>query len=95
MPIQSQLASDRPRRGLGVVMLCKAVGFDWISTEAIVSCSPTMRDFDQPQLDELHELYDALSTTSAQRMLRFWEGRQVVISAVARAKGANAKAGAG
>jgi uncharacterized protein (DUF2336 family) len=80
------------RNGLGVVMLCKAVGFDWISTEAIMSASPTMCDFDQPQLDELHEQYDALSTSSAQRMLRFWEGRHAVISAVARAKSAKAKA---
>jgi uncharacterized protein (DUF2336 family) len=83
------------RNGLGVVMLCKAVGFDWISTEAIISASPMMRDFDQPQLDELHELYDALSTSSAQRLLRFWEGRQAVISAVARAKNASPKVGAG
>ena len=81
------------RNGLGVVMLCKAVGFDWISTEAIISAAPMMRDFDQPQLDELHEQFDALSTSSAQRLLRFWEGRQAVISAVARAK--SAKAGAG
>ncbi len=81
------------RNGLGVVMLCKAVAFDWISTEAIVSASPMMRDFDQPQLDELREQFDALSTGSAQRLLRFWEGRQAVISAVARAK--SAKAGAG
>jgi hypothetical protein len=50
---------------------------------------------DQPQLDELSEQYEALSTTSAQRLLRFWEGRQAIISAVARAKSANAKAGAG
>jgi uncharacterized protein (DUF2336 family) len=83
------------RNGLGVVMLCKAVGFDWISTEAIISAAPMMRDFDQPQLDELHELYDALSINSAQRMLRFWEGRHAIISAVARAKSASAKAGAG
>jgi hypothetical protein len=83
------------RNGLGVVMLCKAVGFDWISTEAIVSASPMMRDFDQPQLDELHEQYDALSTSSAQRLLRFWEGRHAVIAAVARAKSAKAGAGAG
>ena len=81
------------RNGLGVVMLCKAVGLDWISTEAIVSASPMIQDLDQRQLDELHEQYDALSTSSAQRMLRFWEGRHAVISAVARAK--SAKAGAG
>ena len=54
-----------------------------------------MQDLDQPQLNELHEQYDALSTSSAQRMLRFWEGRHAVISAVARAKSAKAKAHAG
>jgi len=83
------------RNGLGVVMLCKVVGLDWVSTEAIVSASPMMQELDQPQLDELHEQYDALSTSSAQRMLRFWEGRHAVISAVARAKSAKAKAHAG
>ena len=81
------------RNGLGVVMLCKVVGLDWVSTEAIVSASPMMQELDQPQLDELHEQYDALSTSSAQRMLRFWEGRHAVISAVARAKSAKAAAG--
>ncbi len=79
--------------GLGAVMLCKAVGFDWISTEAIISASPATCDFDQRQLDELREQYDALSAGSAQRLLRFWEGRQAVIRAIARAKDANASAG--
>src|SRR5262249_6418978 len=76
------------RTGFGVVTLCKALGFDWFTSEALAIASPYLKNFDQPQLDELHVQFDALSMASAQRMLRFWEGRQSVISAMAQASSA-------
>ena len=79
--------------GLGIVVLCKALGFDWIATDAIILASPVLRKFDQPQLDELHDQYRALTTSSAQRMLHYWEGRQSIVKAMGAQAAAKAKPG--
>lgn len=69
---------------LGMVVLCKSLGFDWHRTEVIISATPAAQQYEQPQFDDIHKQFDALSTASAQRLLRFWQGRQAVVRAMAK-----------
>jgi hypothetical protein len=72
---------------LGMVVLCKSVGMDWHRAEVIISTTPLGEKYEQPQIDELHEQFETLSAASAQRLLRFWQGRQAVIRTIARKSG--------
>jgi hypothetical protein len=69
---------------LGMVVLCKSLGLDWHRTDVIISATPAAQKYEQPQLDELHEQFEALSVASAQRLLRFWQGRQAVVRAMGK-----------
>jgi hypothetical protein len=69
---------------LGMVVLCRSLGFDWHRAGVIISATPVGQQYEQPQLDELHEQFEALSVASAQRLLRFWQGRQAVVRAMGK-----------
>jgi uncharacterized protein (DUF2336 family) len=73
---------------LGMVVLCRSLGLDWHRTEVIISVTPAAQQHEQPELDDLHRQFDALSAASAQRLLRFWQGRQAVVRAMARQQAA-------
>jgi hypothetical protein len=73
---------------LGMVVLCRSLGLDWHRTEVIMSATPAAQQHEQPQLDDLHKQFDALSAASAQRLLRFWQGRQAVVRAMAKQQAA-------
>jgi uncharacterized protein (DUF2336 family) len=69
---------------LGMVVLCRSLGLDWHRTGVIISATPVAQKYEQPQLDELHQQFEALSIPSAQRLLRFWQGRQAVVRAMGK-----------
>jgi hypothetical protein len=71
-----------------MVVLCRSLGLDWHRTEVIMSATPAAQQHEQPQLDDLHKQFDALSAASAQRLLRFWQGRQAVVRAMAKQQAA-------
>jgi uncharacterized protein (DUF2336 family) len=71
---------------LGMVVLCRSIGLDWHRAEVIISATPVGQAYEQPQIDELHDQFEALSGASAQRLLRFWQGRQAVLRAMAKKK---------
>jgi hypothetical protein len=69
---------------LGMVVLCKSIGLDWHRAEVIISATSVGQEHEQPQIDDLHNQFEALSVASAQRLLRFWQGRQAVIRAIGK-----------
>lgn len=72
---------------LGMMVLCKSLGFDWQRAEMLILAMPTTQGFEQDQLDDLQAQFDILSMASAQRLLRFWQGRQAVVKAMAKKMG--------
>jgi Uncharacterised protein conserved in bacteria (DUF2336) len=62
--------------GFGLMVLCKSMAFDWQTAIIIIMAMPAAEKLNDDYFNELHEQYAALSVTSAQRVLRFWQGRQ-------------------
>jgi uncharacterized protein (DUF2336 family) len=69
--------------GLGMVVLCKALGLDWQSADMVIAATPFAQKATPIDLDEVREQYGAFAVSSAQRVLRFWQGRQAVVKAMA------------
>jgi hypothetical protein len=65
---------DAPN-GFGLMVLCKTMAWDWQTAcqLILVSCA------DDEHLEELCDQYRALPVASAQRLFRFWQGRQKVL----------------
>jgi hypothetical protein len=68
----------------GLMAMCRSVLFDWGTAWTIVMISAAAETV-QSDIDGLREQYEALSPSSAQRLLRFWQTRQKV-SKLAAAK---------
>ena len=62
-----------------LMILCKAIPLEWNTAHAVIMarhCYPTPADMEA--FDDLREQYNELSVSSAQRLIRFWKGRQMV-----------------
>jgi hypothetical protein len=61
--------------GFGLMVLCKTMAWDWQTARQIIlmSCA------DDEHLEGLCDQYKALPVASAQRLFRFWKGRQKVL----------------
>ncbi len=66
--------------GFGLMALCKSLSLDWLTAGSIITLSAATSP-----LEELQEQFAALSVQSAQRLLRFWQGRQKVAKHVFQA----------
>jgi uncharacterized protein (DUF2336 family) len=90
LAVLSQLPSDDIEQlfyspnELGMIVLCKSLSLDWHRSSVVISATPLAQTYEQPQLDELHEQFEVLSVASAQRLLRFWQGRQAVVRAMGK-----------
>ena len=62
--------------GFGLMVLCKSLAFDWHSAYIIIMATPAAANMEAAELEDLSEQYAAFSAPSAQRVLRFWQGRQ-------------------
>jgi uncharacterized protein (DUF2336 family) len=88
LAVLSQIPSEEieqlffSRNELGMVVLCKSMNLDWHRSVVIISATPVAQTYEQPQLDDLQEQFETLSVASAQRLLRFWQGRQAVVRAM-------------
>jgi len=69
---------------LGMMVLCKSLALDWQRAEMLILATPNAQSFEQEQLDDLQAHYERLSTPSAQRLMRFWQGRQAVVKAMSK-----------
>jgi uncharacterized protein (DUF2336 family) len=65
----------RASNGFGLMVICKTLMLDWQVASEIISAS----EVGEEQLGELGEQYNALPVASAQRLFRFWQGRQRVL----------------
>jgi uncharacterized protein (DUF2336 family) len=59
-----------------VLILCRAVGFDWATVRAIIQVSAGGRRISSQALDNALANFERLSLATAQRVLRFWQARQ-------------------
>jgi uncharacterized protein (DUF2336 family) len=59
-----------------VLILCKAVGFEWPTVRAIINVHPGAKRTSTQALEEAHMNFDRLSQSTAQRVVRFWQIRQ-------------------
>ncbi len=62
--------------GFGLMVLCKSLGFDWHTAYMILLAMPAATNMEAAEREDLSEQYAAFSVSSAQRVLRFWQGRQ-------------------
>jgi uncharacterized protein (DUF2336 family) len=67
------MASDRTDP---VLILCKAVGFEWQTVQAILAVHQGGSGGCAQGFDEAHRNFERLSQSTAQRVVRFWQIRQ-------------------
>jgi uncharacterized protein (DUF2336 family) len=58
-----------------VLILCKAAGFDWSSTCAVMEMRQGDKGLSQQVLDDSRANFERLSRSTAQRVVRFWQAR--------------------
>jgi uncharacterized protein (DUF2336 family) len=61
-----------------ILVPCKAVGFEWATTRAILRIRPAMKQSSDADLNLAWREYLKLSRTTAQRVVRFWQMRESV-----------------
>ena len=66
------LGSDRPDP---VLILCRAIGLNWSTVKAIIMLRPDAKSASQG-LDSAFVNYERLSSSTARRVVRFWQVRQ-------------------
>jgi uncharacterized protein (DUF2336 family) len=59
-----------------VLILCKAIGFGWPAVRAIIMARPGDKGVSNQALDVAYSNFERLSTSTAQRVVRFWQVRQ-------------------
>ncbi len=67
----------------GLMILCKAGALAWKTTRAIIGARAVELESRTSSHDELREQFGELSISSAQTLVRFWQGRQKVAQAIA------------
>jgi uncharacterized protein (DUF2336 family) len=67
------MAGDRPDP---VLILCKAAGYGWPTARAIIMVRPTSKGTSNLALDAAYANFEKLSSSTAQRVVRFWQVRQ-------------------
>jgi len=68
----------RAGNGFGLMVLCRSLTLDWQTTYAVIMASRAAKILGDSDTDDLREQYAALTVPSAQRVVRFWQGRQKV-----------------
>jgi uncharacterized protein (DUF2336 family) len=59
-----------------VLILCRAIGFGWVSVRTIIGARPGGKATSSQKLDDCFSNYERLSQATAQRVVRFWQVRQ-------------------
>jgi len=67
----------------GIVVLCKAIGLEWGIAHAVMRACRNQKA-GPLQVKDLHDEYQQLSVSTAQRLLRFWQARQDQVSVADR-----------
>jgi uncharacterized protein (DUF2336 family) len=72
--IDRLMADERPDP---LLILGKAIGFGWPSVRAIITMRPSLHPISSEALDEAFGNLQRLSPATAQRVVRFWQARQL------------------
>lgn len=75
----------RASNGFGLMVLCRSLAFDWQTAFVVIMASRKSKELEGMPTGDLREQYAALTIPSAQRVLRFWQGRQIVTKRVFQA----------
>jgi uncharacterized protein (DUF2336 family) len=82
IPIEVVERLMRVERPDALIVLCRAIGIEWTTVRAIIAaCGGPTRG---AKLEEARLNFERLSTTSAERLARFWRGRTRIRSSSAR-----------
>ena len=68
----------RSANEIGLTVLCKAVALEVDTAHAVVMAARIEGSGGAPMIDDFCQYYDQLTVASAQKLLRFWQGRQKV-----------------
>ena len=71
--VDRMLSGDQPDP---VLILCKAIGFDWPTVRGIIGLQGLSKAPSRQVLDEAFANFGRLSETTARRVVRFWQVRQ-------------------
>ena len=66
------ISGDRPDP---ILILCKAAGLTWPAVKALILLRPDGAAMPAPELDAAFANFGRLSTSTAQRVVRFWQVR--------------------
>jgi hypothetical protein len=75
----------RAGNGFGLMVLCRSLALDWQTTYVVIMARRIAKQLEESDTDDLREQYAALTIPSAQRVLRFWQGRQKVTKRIFQA----------
>ena len=68
--------------GFGLMVVCKSLALDWQTTQVVIMASRAAKSLVEAEIIDLREQYVALTIPSAQRVLRFWQGRESAVKRV-------------
>jgi uncharacterized protein (DUF2336 family) len=68
------MGGDRPDP---ILILCKAAGYGWPTARAIIMSRPSGKGTSNQSLDAAFANFEKLSPSTAQRVVRFWQVRQL------------------
>ena len=75
----------RAGNGFGLMVLCRSLTLDWQTTYVVIMAGRRANKSQEGDADALRDQYAALTVPSAQRVLRFWQGRQTVAKRIFQA----------
>jgi hypothetical protein len=67
------MVGDRPDP---ILILCRAAGYGWMTARAIMLARPDAKGTSSSAIDTAFANFEKLSTSTAQRVVRFWQVRQ-------------------
>jgi uncharacterized protein (DUF2336 family) len=70
--LDRMMASDRADP---LLILCKAAGFGWPTTRAIIQARPNSKGLTEQSLETALRNFERLGASTAQRVVRFWQTR--------------------
>jgi uncharacterized protein (DUF2336 family) len=69
-------------RSDAILIPCKAAGFEWATTHAVLKNRPTLEQISPDDLSIAWGEYSRLSRATAQRVVRFWQARESVKTSI-------------
>lgn len=63
-----------------MLILCKSAGFAWTTARAIILARPVMHGKSSHSLEAAYTNFDKLSSSTAQRVVRFWQASQTPLA---------------